>query len=122
MTAERIAKIVTRIECDDSIEELARMAQIKALGYVPSAVGDAVPVAPARGSVRMFDMKTAYTNGKGEFECMSAGHKGRKTLQRADSFDVMVARAARHDKPSPFKPDQIAMGRFYRDLVERYES
>ena len=32
----------------------------------------------------------------------------------------MAAKAARHKKPSPLSPGQVAIGRHYRDLVERH--
>ena len=35
-------------------------------------------------------------------------------------FDVMAAKAAQHKKPSPLSPGQVAIGRYYRDLVERH--
>jgi hypothetical protein len=35
-------------------------------------------------------------------------------------FDVMAAKAARHNKASPLSAGQVAMGRHYRDLVERH--
>ena len=122
MNRERIAAAVTQIERKTGIEEHARVAEVRAMGFVPSAVGQEVPVAPARGPVRMLDMMAFYPKGDDGFEMRAAGFLGRKTLQRADSFDVMAAKAARHKKPSPFSPAQVAMGRFYRDLVERHES
>jgi hypothetical protein len=121
MSRDRIAAAVTRIEQASSIDEQARMAEVRAMGFVPQEVGPQIPVAPARGPVRMLDMVAAYPKGDDDFEMKAAGFLGRKTLQRADSFDVMAAKAARHRKPSPFSPAQVAMGRFYRDLVEKHE-
>lgn len=121
MSRDRIAMAVTQIERNTSLDDIARMAEVRAMGFVPAEVGPEIPVAPARGPVRMADMMAAYPKGDDGFEVKAAGFQGRKTLQRADSFDVMAAKAARHCKPSPFSPSQVAMGRFYRDLVERHE-
>ncbi|XAT59264.1 hypothetical protein GN241_11100 [Rhodobacteraceae bacterium IMCC1335] len=100
--------------------EQARMNEVRSLGFVPDAVGPEIPMAPARGPVRMFESMAYYPKGEDDFELKAAGYMGRKTLQRADSFDNMAAKAARHKKPSPFSPAQVAMGRFYRDLVEKH--
>lgn len=122
MNRDRIAAAVTQIERKTGIEEHARMAEVRAMGFVPSEVGPEIPMAPARGPVRMLDMMASYPKGDHDFEMKAAGFLGRKTLQRADSFDVMAAKAARHKKASPFSPAQVAMGRFYRDLVEKHDS
>ncbi|WP_049642766.1 hypothetical protein [Candidatus Rhodobacter oscarellae] len=122
MNRDRIAAAVTQIERKTGIEEHARMAEVRAMGFVPSEVGPEIPMAPARGPVRMLDMMASYPKGDDDFEMKAAGFLGRKTLQRADSFDVMAAMAARHKRASPFSPAQVAMGRFYRDLVEKHES
>jgi len=118
-----IAEVWARMEAleDARSQEASRIAKVQASGFVPSEVGPEIPVAPARGPVRMMDLLAAYPKGNDDFEMKAAGFLGRKTLQRADSFDVMAAKAARHKKPSPFSPAQIAMGRFYRDLVEKHE-
>lgn len=102
--------------------EVARLDAVRAKGYVPSEVGPEIPEAPARGPVRMVEMMASYPKGDDGFEVKPSGFMGRKTLQRADSFDVMAAKAARHKKPAPFSPSQVAMGRFYRDLVEKHAS
>ena len=118
----RLAAAVTQIERKTGIEEEARLAMVRAMGFVPSEVGPEVPMAPARGPVRMLDMMALYPKGEDGFERKAAGFSGRKTLRRADSFDVMAAKAARHKKASPFSSAQVAIGRFYRDLVERHAS
>lgn len=102
-------------------KEAGRVSAVRALGSVPDAVGPEIPEAPARGPVRMVDMMASYPKGDDGFELKPAGYMGRKTLQRADSFDVMASRAAGHGKPAPFNRAQVAMGRFYRDLVEKHD-
>lgn len=100
--------------------EAARLAAIKARGVVPDVCGDAIPQAPARGAFRVFEPQALYPDGQGGFAVRSADYRGRSVIQRADVFDVMGAKAARHKKPSPLSPSQVAMGRHYRDLVERH--
>ena len=121
MNKNRIARAVTQIE-QQAGDAQARLAEVRALGFVPAEVGPEIPTAPARGPVRMVDMMASYPKGDDGFEVKPAGFLGRKTLRLADSFDVMAAKAARHKKPAPFTPAQVAMGRFYRNLVERHES
>ncbi len=100
--------------------EAARLAAIKARGNVPEICGDAIPEAPARGAFRVFEPEGLYPDGQGGFEAKHAGYRGRSAIQRADVFDIMAAKAARHKKPSPLSPGQVAIGRHYRDLVERH--
>lgn len=121
MSGGKIAAAVTRIEHHTSMDEQARLAEVRAMGSVPPEAGPEIPTAPARGPVRMRDFMASYPKGEDGFEMKAAGFLGRKTLQRADCFDVMAAKAARHKKPAPFSPAQVAMGRFYRDLVEKHE-
>ncbi|MBO9453251.1 hypothetical protein J7426_23520 [Tropicibacter sp. R16_0] len=105
-----------------ALHEPERIADVRSIGFVPDDVGDEVVEAPARGPVRMFEGRAMVRTETGGFASVKTGYAGRKTLQRADSFDVMAAKAARHGRPSPFTPSQIAMGRFYRDLVEKHAS
>lgn len=100
--------------------EAVRLAEIKARGVVPAICGDAIPQAPARGAFRVFEPQALYADGEGGFEARHVGYRGRSAIQRADVFDVMAAKAARHNKPSPLTPGQVAIGRHYRDLVERH--
>ena len=48
MNRDRIAMAVTRIEQATSIDEQARMAEVRAMGFVPAEVGPEIPMAPAR--------------------------------------------------------------------------
>jgi hypothetical protein len=100
--------------------EAVRMTAIKAQGAVPVECGDSIPQAPARGAFRVFKPQAIHPDGKGGFEAKPAGYRGRSAIQRADVFDVMAAKAARHNKASPLSAGQVAMGRHYRDLVERH--
>lgn len=100
--------------------EAMRIEAVRAAGRVPPEVGPEIPEAPARGLVGTFDMMRSYPDGADGFVSKPAGFMGRKTLGRADSFDVMAAKAASARKPNPFSPGQVAMGRYYRDLVEKH--
>ncbi|WP_407496826.1 hypothetical protein [Pseudooceanicola sp. MF1-13] len=122
---QRIAAFVGRIErgeVEGVTTEADRIAAVKDMGALPPTVGPDVQQTAARGPVRVFDMIGPHPVGENGVEYGPAGHRGRKTVQLADAFDVMAARAAARGAGSPFTAEQIGMGRFYRNLVERYES
>ncbi|APG45683.1 hypothetical protein [Phaeobacter porticola] len=100
--------------------EADRIAAIKARGAVPSACGDEIPEAPARGAFRVFEPMRLRSVGSGEYEAQHVGYRGRSAIRNADVFDVMAAAVARKKKSPPFTPGQVAMGRHYRDLIERH--
>ena len=102
------------------LHEGARIAAARNAGFVPAEAGPEIPAAPARGPVRMFDVLAAYPVGDSAHEYKPAGYRGRKTLQCADVFDVMAAKAARHRKRFFLSNAQVTMARHYRDLVERH--
>ena len=97
-----------------------RIEAVKAQGYVPEVCGDAIPEAPARGAIRVFQPMSLFPDGKDDWVARPSGYRGRSAMQRADVFDVMAAKAASNGKPPPFTRDQVAAGRYYRDLVERH--
>ncbi|WP_241525936.1 hypothetical protein [Pseudophaeobacter leonis] len=100
--------------------EAARVAVAKARGAVPEECGDAIPNAPARGAFRVFQPTRLYPDGGDGYVAKPAGYRGRSAIQRADVFDRMAASSARSKKLMPLTPAQVAMGRHYRDLVERH--
>ncbi|MBU2941400.1 hypothetical protein Q4578_16775 [Shimia thalassica] len=100
----------------DVAAETARIEAVKRSGHVPDVCGDAIPQAPARGPVRVFEARAMYPDGADGYESQPAGYRGRKTLQLADAFDVMEAQARRR----LFTKGQKLVGRHYRDLVERH--
>ncbi|MCA0952933.1 hypothetical protein LCM16_02470 [Mameliella alba] len=120
--ADKLMQMAMRMEARAQAEEAEadRIGAVMSRGYVPEDCGPEIPHAPARGPVQAIDFHASYPKGDGGFESKPAGFQGRKTLRLADAFDVMVVRAQRHKKPAPFTPGQVAMGRFYRDLVERH--
>ncbi|MDK3017613.1 hypothetical protein [Pseudodonghicola flavimaris] len=101
-------------------EEAARIAAVKARGRVPEQCGPDIPEAPARGAFRLVQLRRLYPDGAEGYRVKDAGHLGRAAICNADVFDRMAASAARARKPVPLSPGQIAMGRHYRDLVERH--
>ncbi|MCP4205963.1 MAG: hypothetical protein GY767_02800 [Shimia sp.] len=118
-------------------EEAVRIAAVKALGAVPPEVGPDVIEAPARGPVRLTDMRKMVRTNSGGLRRVHDGYKGRRTMHVGDAFDVIEGKArAAHTKAvkraeatgkdapeyqPPFTPGQVVMGRFYRGLFERYE-
>lgn len=105
--------------------EAMRMEAVRAMGEVPSPCGSDIPDAPARGPVRVFDHLASYPKGQDDYEFKPAGHNGRKSMARADAFDVMQAQRDRRTggKGSKmFTAGQIAIGRQYAALVERHDS
>lgn len=105
--------------------EAMRIEAVKSMGRVPVECGSDIREAPARGPVRVFDHMASYPKGEDGFELKPAGHDGRKTMARADAFDVMQAQRDRRSGGKAgrmFTHSQIAMGRQYATLVERHES
>ncbi len=100
--------------------EADRIEAVKARGYVPEVCGDAIPEAPARGAIRVFQPMSLFPDGENDWKARPSGYRGRSAMQRADVFDVMTAKAASNGKPAPFTREQVAAGRYYRDLVERH--
>jgi len=100
--------------------EADRIEAVKARGYVPEVCGDAIPEAPARGAIRVFQPMSLFPDGQDDWVARASGYRGRSAMQRADVFDVMAAKAASNGKPAPFTREQVAAGRYYRDLVERH--
>ncbi|EBA11778.1 hypothetical protein [Roseobacter sp. CCS2] len=100
-------------------EEAERVARVRASGTVPSECGDAIPAAPARGGVATFTPKTSMPDGEKGWKFENAGYRGRTGLRCADVFDRMMARST-PQRPCILTPSQIAMGRTYAVLTERY--
>ncbi|WP_320178111.1 hypothetical protein [Roseovarius pacificus] len=98
--------------------EALRIEAVKARGHVPPECGDRIPHAPARGAIRVFEGVTLYPDGEDGWKPAPSGHMGRKTMARADAFDVMEAKARKR----LFSPGQKAMGRFYGALYEAHMS
>lgn len=100
------------------LAESMRLDKVRASGAVPDVCGPEIPVAPARGPVRVVEMRALYPDGRDGWKSAPTGHAGRKTMTRCDALDVMEARAGR----VLLTPGQRAMGRFYAALTERHAS
>lgn len=96
--------------------EAARIAAVRAAGHVPSDCGPEIPEAPARGAIRVFEGVMLYPDGEDGWKAAPSGHMGRKTMQRADAFDVMEGQARKR----LFTLGQKAMGRYYAALFEAH--
>lgn len=90
--------------------EVERLALVRARAAVPLICGDDIQPAPARGAFRVFE---PLEQVPGSLERQrSSGHLGRHAIARADVFDRLPG----------LTPGQVAAGRRYRDLVERYSA
>lgn len=96
------------------------MAKVRKGAQVPDGCGPDIAESPARGRVVQFMPRAMYPDGDDGFVAKDDGHDGRKALRHADAFDIMAAGAAKNRKPMPFTPQQIEIGRFYRDLNEKH--
>jgi hypothetical protein len=101
-----------------ALPETTRLGIVRAAGAVPDACGDAMPLAPARGPLRVFDMLAAYPDGKTGTILKPAGFAGRKTAQRMDVFGRMDAQSRRRGGEPVLTASQIGMGRIYATMVQ----
>ncbi|MBL4761784.1 MAG: hypothetical protein JKY93_03685 [Gammaproteobacteria bacterium] len=103
--------------------ERDRLACVAGLSMVPDQCGPAiVRIAPARGAVVARDDVVYHETSDGGFRVVSNGFDGRLGLRRGDAFDRMFDQAKKAKVAELFTPEQVSMGRFYRDLTERYVS
>lgn len=107
-----------RAEAFNALPEPARLDIVRASGAVPDVCGDAMPTAPARGPVRVFDMLGSYPDGKDGSRLKPAGYMGRKTAQRMDVFGRMDAQSRRKGGDPVLTASQIGMGRLYATMVQ----
>lgn len=113
-----MARYYRRLEVADG--ERFRVADVREAGRVPAECGPAAPDAPARGPVRVFTPIAHYPDGDDGYVVKPSGFLGRRTMRSADSFDVMEAKAKAANGSPPFTSHQVAIGRRYRDVVERH--
>lgn len=122
LDADLARRVGLSAEAWHEAEPAARLDALRARGEVPEACGSDIPVSPARGAFRVFEPVALYPKGEDDWEAKPSGYRGRKAVRLADAFDVMGAAASRKGRAAPFSPTQVAMGRFYRALFERYEA
>lgn len=141
--SEGIVYLMDRNGCGRAVDanivgtEAWRIGEVRAMGAVPDNVGP-VPEAPARGPIRVTDMRKIVRTDSGGLRRVQDGFEGRKTMHIGDAFDVIEGKArtaytkaanragrAGKDLPvyiPPFTSAQIGMGRTYRALFEKYDS
>lgn len=107
-----------RAEAFNALPETTRLSIVRASGAVPDACGPAMPHAPARGPLRIFDVLSAYPDGKDGSVLKPAGFQGRKTAQRLDVFGRMEAQSRRKGGTPILSASQIGMGRLYASMVQ----
>lgn len=102
--------------------EAARIAAIKASAAVPERCGGEIKPAYARGRLVVFEPMGMVPKGKAGYQRSHVGWAGRDAARAADAFDAMASAARRARAEPPFTPYQVAAGRAYGALVERYEA
>jgi hypothetical protein len=129
-THDRLSQIITgaevlrqvpapmRVQAFQSLPETARLGIVRAAGAVPDACGGAMPMAPARGPLRVFEFLAPYPDGKEGTVLKPAGFQGRKTAQRMDVFGRMEAQSRRRGGEPVLTCSQIGMGRIYASMVQ----
>lgn len=131
--AAKTVRLASEIGARTAAAEALRIEEVKARGAVPEVCGPDIPVAPARGPLRVFRPIELVPGSVGT--ARDTGHwargeeKRRRGARREDVFDRMddLARAAhraRGEDAGPFvpplSPGQVQIGRDYRDLTERH--
>ena len=53
--------------------EEERIKAVKARGYVPEVCGDAIPEAPARGAIRVFQPMSLFPEGENDWKARPSG-------------------------------------------------
>lgn len=110
-----------------TVEVNASIRSMMAAAAPPVACGPAVPVAPAR-AFRVTDPMGVVPKGVEDWDVQPIGYRGRSVMVVCDVFDQMLkaemdrCRTKGEAYVPPFTPGQIAVGRSYRDLVERHEA
>ena len=121
MNGARIAAAVTHIERKAGIEERARMAEVRAMGFVPSEVSSEIPIAPARGPVVPF--REGYWHEKaGKAQWRWVPYRSGCPGRVRDIFDTMTDQATRRGGDLPFTEAQVGTARDYRALYERVQA
>lgn len=106
--------------------EAARVAAVMRSATPPAVCGPDIPVAPARGPLRLVTPVELVPGS--EVRVRPSGYCGpgeaaaRAGVILADVFDRMALTARESDGPEPFTAGQVAAARRYRDLVERHEA
>ncbi|WP_304615853.1 hypothetical protein [Paracoccus sp. (in: a-proteobacteria)] len=114
---DRLAGLAAKQPDNRMAVEAARLRQMQAAATPPEVCGPAIPASPARGGFVLVQNVELLPVGD-KVQAVHRGYGGREAIRPADAFDAMLAAAARAKRPAPLSPDQVAIGRWYRDLVE----
>lgn len=115
---DRMLRQVARARAFDALPEADRLDLVRQAGLPPEACGPELPVSPAAGGYRVFDVLQAYPDGEDGTVLRPGGFQGRKTAARADAFDRMRAQAERRRAVAPFTAEQVHAGRRYAALAQ----
>ena len=127
MVIEHDPKLVQRVDAE------ARMALRKALddrlarviraGTVPAGTSPLIPrTAPGRGYTVPFRQTELVERADGKVEEVDVDHLCLAAIRIGDAFGRTADACVRNKVDLPFSPGQIAVGRAYAALVERYET
>ncbi|HEY0213725.1 MAG TPA: hypothetical protein VGC40_09085 [Paenirhodobacter sp.] len=100
-----------------------RIAALHQVSAVPEDCGPDIASAPARARMRAVTLSEVdRVSGPEDVEITVGGFAGRRAACVEDVFDRMAIAAVRARKPMLLTDLQVATGRHYRALVERYEA
>ena len=102
--------------------ERQRLAAILSAAAVPAECGPRIVPAPGRGAFKVEPQSQMLPQGEDGWVQADAGFAGFSPIRGVDVFDLMLRAAARAGVDAPLTPGQVAMGRRYRDLVERHDA
>ena len=98
-------------------------AAVMRAGTVPAGTSPLIePFAPGRGFTVPFRQTELIQRADGKVEEIDANHLRLAAIRIGDAFDRTADACVRNKVDLPFSPGQIAVGRAYAALVERYES
>ncbi|AZV00332.1 hypothetical protein [Paracoccus sulfuroxidans] len=104
--------------------ERARLDAILHRATPVDGCGPAIPIAPARGPQIVVTPRRMVPDAKDAtgWKVEELGWRGFNAVRATDIFDDLARRAAKRKDAPPFTPGQVAVGRLYRDLVERHDA
>lgn len=102
--------------------ERAALARVRAAGAAPDSCGPEILPAPGRGRLVAVPVVSFVPKGANDWREAAGGFDGRDAARAQDGFDAILDAAARAKAAVPLTPGQVAVGRRYRDLVERLDA
>lgn len=107
-----------------ALDERGRIDAILSRATPIEGCGPAIPIAPARGPQVLVTPVAIVPDVKDKsgWSTVDVGWRGFKATRAMDVFDDLAMRAAKRGAANPFTPQQVAVARLYRDLVERHSA